>query len=112
MAAHLRTGIEALGRTLPASSWAQPARRPRLFACTAIPRPGFDPATLRGELRRRGVTLTAFARRVGVSQPHLSNAASGRFRLSVEAVARVVEGLRGLPPGPPDLLSWQAAGAG
>ena len=108
----IRTGIEALARTLPASSWAQPARRPRLFACTALPRPGFDPATLRGELRRRGVTLTAFARRVGVSQPHLSNAASGRFRLSGEAVARVVEGLRALPPGPPDLLAWQAAGAG
>ncbi|ARJ67439.1 hypothetical protein WV31_18095 [Magnetospirillum sp. ME-1] len=46
---------------------------------------------IKSEIRRRGLTQDAAARRMGVSRPQLSNALMGRFGLSVEAM----QGLRG-----------------
>lgn len=102
---------------LPSPASPSPPRPARPFTCSpgrrrlagvSLPLPA---AEIRGELRRRGMTLDDLARLAGVSRPHLSNAIAGRFRLSREAAGRVQAGLLALPPPPDDLLSWQAPGA-
>jgi lambda repressor-like predicted transcriptional regulator len=62
------------------------------------------PGDLRQTLKRSGITFDEFARRSGLSRPHLSNALAGRFRLSDDAAMRIGIELAALPPAPPDLF--------
>jgi putative DNA primase/helicase len=63
------------------------------------------PGDLRQALLRSGITFDEFARRSGLSRPHLSNALAGRFRLSDAAAMRIGIELASLPPAPPDLFT-------
>jgi len=66
-----------------------------------LPMPSGD---VRQALKRSGITFDEFARRSGLSRPHLSNALAGRFRLSDDAAMRIGIELAALPPAPPDLF--------
>ena len=51
-------------------------------------------AAVRAEMRARGVTQDDLAAKLGISQPQLANALSGRFGLSLESAARLLAWLR------------------
>jgi antitoxin component HigA of HigAB toxin-antitoxin module len=51
-------------------------------------------ASVRAEMRARGVTQDELAIELGISQPQLANALAGRFGLSREAAARLLAWLR------------------
>ncbi len=97
----LRAALAGWGLSPGPAADPPPARRSR-FACRPC---GLDGATLRAELRARGVTLTELARHAGISRPHLSNATAGRFGLSPDARERLDAALLALPARPPDLLA-------
>jgi putative DNA primase/helicase len=63
------------------------------------------PGDLRQALKRSGITFDEFARRSGLSRPHLSNALACRFRLSDDAATRLEIALAALPLPPPDLFA-------
>jgi putative DNA primase/helicase len=63
------------------------------------------PGDLRQTLKRSGITFDEFARRSGLSRPHLSNALACRFRLSDDAATRLEIALAALPLPPPDLFA-------
>ena len=49
---------------------------------------------IRAEMRARGVTQDELAAQVGISQPQMANALAGRFGLSRDVAARLLDWLR------------------